>query len=60
MIFLGKCQDCRASLFWSEEEEKLVREHPAPDPGCLCHVRKNSEGEKGNDTHESILLKRGF
>jgi len=41
MKYLGKCLDCKALLFWSEEEEKMMREHPSPDPECLCeHVRK--------------------
>jgi len=49
MIFLGKCQDCGSSLFWNEEEERMVREHPAPDPECLCRVPKEREERKNDD-----------
>lgn len=51
LVFVGKCVECGASLYYNEQEEKLVAKGKAP--GCLCHFdwpEDREEGEKDGET----------
>jgi len=47
-IYLGKCVECGCSMYWNEEEEKLVGTSDLPDH--QCSLREEKEEKKNEET----------
>ena len=50
-VFVGKCVECGVSLYYNEDEDKLVVGKGGL-PGCAHHYEYKEEGEANGETED--------